>query len=160
MFPKMRREKQALSEAECLGILDAATSGVLALSGEDGYPYAVPLSFVRRGRSLYFHCARQGHKLDAIRRSDKASFCVVAQDDVVPAEFRTRYRSVIAFGRIRILEDESESLAAIGWLADKYSPEGKQEEIERFRGRFRMLELRVECMTGKVSREEAQAGPD
>ena len=156
MFPNMRRAKQALAEADCLEILDTATSGVLALSGDDGYPYAVPLSYVRAGRTLYFHCAKQGHKLNAVRRSDKASFCVVAQDDVVPEEFRTKYRSVIAFGRVRIIEDPAEMRAAIGQLADKYSPAGKEEEIERSWNALCMLAFSVEHMTGKVSREEVK----
>ena len=97
--------------------------GVLALSGDDDYPYAVPISYVFDGAKLYFHCAKDGHKLDAIQRSSKASFCVIDQDQIVPEKYTTYFRSVIAFGQIRIIQDEKEKRAAIEKLAKKYSPD-------------------------------------
>ena len=77
MFRKMRRWKQQLTEAECAEILRREPRGVLALTGDDGYPYALPLDFVFEDGKLYFHCAGEGHKIDAVRRCDKASFCVM-----------------------------------------------------------------------------------
>lgn len=74
MFYKMRRKRQLLSQEETTAVLNRGTSGVLALSGDDGYPYAVPLSYVYDGEKIYFHCAKNGHKLDAVRRNEKASF--------------------------------------------------------------------------------------
>ena len=88
-------------------VLSRGTSGVLALLGDGGWPYAVPMSYAFDGEKLYFHCAREGHKLDAIRREARASFCVVDRDEVVPEEYTTYFRSAIAFGRVRVIEDES-----------------------------------------------------
>ena len=93
-------------------MLSRRTSGVLALLGDGGWPYAVPLSYAFDGEKLYFHCAREGHKLDAIRREARASFCVVDRDEVVPAEYTTYFRSAIAFGRVRVIEDEVQKRAA------------------------------------------------
>ena len=78
MFREMRRKKQALRPEDCARILAQGTSGVLALLGDDGYPYAVPLSYVYHEGRVYFHSAMAGHKLDALRRCPKASFCVAA----------------------------------------------------------------------------------
>ena len=100
MFREMRRKKQILTPEKSIEILKKGTSGVLALSGDDGYPYAVPLSYVYENSMLYFHGAKEGHKIDAIRTCDKASFCVVEQDHIVPPKYTTYYRSAIAFGRI------------------------------------------------------------
>lgn len=94
-FRPLRRRKQALSAQLCEEILRRGTSGVLALAGDGGYPYAVPMSYAFDGGKLYFHCAREGHKLDAIRREPKASFCVIDRDTVVPEEYTTYFRSVI-----------------------------------------------------------------
>ena len=131
MFRPMRRHRQQLSQWDCAAILSRGTSGVLAVAGDGGYPYAVPLSYVYQEGTLFFHCAKAGHKLDALRRCSKASFCVIDQDQVVPPEYTTYFRSVIAFGRTRILEDEAEKQAAIWLLAEKYcpgdSPEHRQE---------------------------------
>ena len=119
MFRDMRRGRQALSPEACREILYRGTSGVLALSGDGGYPYAVPISYVFDGAKLYFHCAKSGHKLDAVRRNPKASFCVVDQDLIVPERYTTYYRSVLAFGVMRILGDDGEKRALVEKLAVK-----------------------------------------
>ncbi len=156
-FRPMRRKKQTLSTQECEAVLRQQTSGVLALLGDGGYPYAVPLSYVYENGRIFFHCARTGHKLDAIRREEKASFCVIDQDEIVPEEFTTYFRSVIAFGRMRILEEEEEIRSAIEKLAAKYSPEESAESrkaaIEREYSVLCMLELTVEHMSGKEAIE-------
>ena len=158
MFPKMRRSKQALSQAEMESILLDGTSGVLALQGEGGYPYAVPLSYVYDDGRLFFHCAPSGHKLDAIAGNEKASFCVIDQDHVVPEEYTTYYRSVIAFGRARVLKDEGEKRAALEKLAERYSPrqeEGRRAEIDKLFQQVCMVELAVEHLSGKEAMELA-----
>lgn len=156
MFQTMRRKRQELSREDTAAILERRTSGVLALAEEGGFPYAVPLSYVYTGDKLYFHCAKSGHKLDAIRREPKASFCVTAQDKVVPEEYTTYFRSVIAFGTIRVLEGE-EMRPAIERLALKYSPleseESRREEIEKTWKALCILELEVEHLTGKEAIE-------
>ena len=76
-----------MTRAECDAVLFRGTSGVLALAGDEGYPYALPISYVYDGERVYFHCAKSGHKLDALRRCPKASFCVVDQDQVVPQAY-------------------------------------------------------------------------
>lgn len=157
MFREMRRKRQALPQKETEKILREGTSGVLALSGDDGYPYAVPLSYVFDGGSLYFHCAQTGHKLDAIRRNAKASFCVIGQDEVVSETYTTHFRSAIAFGQVRELTDAAEKLAAIRLLAQKYAPNdssaGREAAIQAEWNALCMLELKIEHMTGKEAIE-------
>lgn len=157
MLPSMRRARQALSPAACEAILERGTSGVLALSGDDGYPYAVPISYVYADGKLYFHCAKTGHKLDAIRRSGKASFCVIGRDQVVPEEYTTYYRSVIAFGEIRIMEAGAAFDRAADALARKYAPEDSRERrrryLEDYRSNLCMLEMTLHQLTGKEARE-------
>ena len=157
MFREMRRKRQALTQAQCQAILEQGSCGVLALSGDDGYPYAVPLSYLYHQGKLYFHCAKSGHKLDALRREPKASFCVVAQDQVAPLEYTTLYRSVIVFGRLRELEDDREKRAAIETLALKYAPQDtpahREEAIQRDWGPLCVLELTPEHVSGKQGKD-------
>lgn len=159
MFREMRRKKQILSQEECLDVLNTCTSGVLAVLGDDGYPYAVPLSYVFGDGKIYFHSALDGHKLDAIRKHDKVSFCMIAKDQIVPEKYTTYYKSVIAFGTIRILNNEQEKRKAIQQLALKYTPndpvEKREAEIERFFHAFYMLEMTVEHLSGKQAKELA-----
>lgn len=159
MFREMRRKRQQLSEEECRAVLKRGTSGVLAVSGDDGYPYTVPLSYVYIEGKLFFHSAKSGHKIDAIMRSPKASFCVTDQDQIVPEEYTTYFRSVIAFGTVRILEDDNEKLEAVRMLAVKYAPDDTEENRERAIERewkpLCMLEMKIEHMTGKEAIELA-----
>ena len=85
----MRLFKQELSDQETMEVLAAGTSGVLAVMGDEGYPYAVPLSYVYADGKIYFHGAKTGHKIDAIAKNEKVSFCVIDKDDVVPQEYTT-----------------------------------------------------------------------
>ena len=154
-FRKMRRFKQQLEREECEAILDEARRGTLAVMGEGGYPYAIPMNFVREGDKLYFHSAREGHKIDAITAYDKASFAT--HDDGVREEGQWWYvvRSVICFGRIRQVEDPTE-IERILWLfGDKNSPNADYtaHEIEKDGPRVAILELAIEHMTGKTVNE-------
>ena len=157
MFREMRRKKQLLSKEEIADILNKGMSGVLALAGDDDYPYAVPISYVYDDNKLYFHCAKSGHKLDAIQRNAKVSFCVIDQDKIVPEEYTTYFRSVIAFGQIKVMEDEQEKRTAIEKLAIKYAPEdsaaSRKKAIDREWTPLCMLEMRIDHITGKEAIE-------
>ena len=157
MFREMRRRRQQLSQAECVEILNRNTSGILAVLGDNGYPYAVPLSYVYDGSVLYFHCAKSGHKLDAIKSCDKVSFCVVDQDDVVPKEYTTYFRSVILFGRAGILDNDEEMYSAIEKLAIKYYPTDNKENrdiaIKKEFAAMCIVKIEIDNMTGKESIE-------
>ena len=157
VFREMRRKKQVLSQKEVEDILHKGTSGVLALLGDNDYPYAVPISYVYDDGKVYFHSAKSGHKIDAIQRTAKASCCVIDEDLVVPEEYTTYFRSVIAFGRIRIVEDDSEKRAAIEKLAIKYAPEdtaaNRDYAISREWKPLCMLEMTIDHVTGKEAIE-------
>jgi nitroimidazol reductase NimA-like FMN-containing flavoprotein (pyridoxamine 5'-phosphate oxidase superfamily) len=156
MFRGMRRAKQALTKEESVAVLKRGKSGVLAAAGDDGYPYAVPLSFVYDDGKLFFHCAYEGHKIDAIKRDGKVSFCVVDKDDVKPEEYTTYFRSVIVFGRAKILEDAAEKRAALECLAAKYSPDhedGRLREIDKLFDRTCMVQIAIDHMSGKEATE-------
>ncbi|RKI43165.1 5-nitroimidazole antibiotic resistance protein [bacterium D16-51] len=157
VFQEMRRNKQQLEESECLEILENGTSGVLALLGENDYPYTVPISYACCKSKIYFHSAKTGHKIDAIKKHNKASFCVIAQDQIVPEEYTTYFKSIVAFGKIRILEDKAEIYNAIELIAKKYYPkdskENREHVIENAQGRLCMLELSIEHLTGKEAIE-------
>ncbi len=162
-FRAMRRKTQELDHESTAEILKRGTSGVLAVAGDDGYPYAVPLSYAydEDGNRFIFHSATKGHKIDALLREPKASFCVIDHDDVKPEEFTTYFRSAIAFGQVRMLEDDDEKREAAQLLSRRYAPdmplESETAEIERFWKALRMFELRIEHLTGKEAIELVRA---
>lgn len=156
MFRGMRRSKQELKVAETVSLLQSATSGVLAVQGDDGYPYAVPMSFAYEDGVVYLHSARTGHKVDAIAADGRVSFAIIAQDDVVQDTFTSHYKSVIVFGKARIATDVEEVRRGLWALARKYSPdviETAGAEIESSLERTAVVVIDIEHMTGKCARE-------
>jgi len=159
MFREMRRNKQVLSVADTVAVLERCTNGILACHGDEGYPYAVPVSFVFSEGKIYFHSAKSGHKVDAILQNPKVSFAVVDEDTIVSAEYTSYFRSAIAFGQARIVEGE-ERRAAFAALVEKYSgdqpAEAKQNEIARCDHAL-IIAIDIEHLTGKEAIELVRA---
>lgn len=156
MFQQMRRFKQELQQDEIERILNFNTSGVLALIDKDGYPYSVPLSYVYSNGKIYFHSAKSGHKIDAINNCEKTSFCIIDRDDVKPEHYTTIYKSVIALGKVKIIDNPEEVLFAMKELGNKYNPNHDvelQQEIAKSIDRFLVIRLEIEHITGKQSIE-------
>lgn len=157
MFREMRRHRQKLSDEESTAILTRGSWGVLSLIGDDGYPYGVPLNYVYRDGRLYFHGAKEGHKLDAMRREPKASFCVVDSDELIPEEYTTYFRSVILFGRMNVVTDRERMRDIITVMAERFNPDDtaqhRNEAIEREFPPLCIMELEIEHMSGKEAIE-------
>ena len=161
MFRKMRREKQLLSKAASEEILVHGATGVLAVLGDEGYPYAVPVNYVYDHGEIYFHCAKSGHKLDAIRRHGKVSFCVIDKEQVIPEKFTTYYRSAVAFGRASEVEDGDARLRVMRLLNNKYAPgldEAGEAEIQKGWSSLCVIQIHIEHLTGKEAIRESGDG--
>lgn len=154
-FRTMRRHRQQLSEPESIELLKSGTSAVLGVNGDDGYPYTVPINYVWHEGKIYLHCAKSGYKLDALRRNDKVSMTVIAQEQIVPQKLTTYYRSVILFGRARILTDVQEIIKAVQLLGRKYSTDAPavDQEIRKDIDRLCCIEITIEHLSGKTAIE-------
>ncbi|MEL7648086.1 MAG: pyridoxamine 5'-phosphate oxidase family protein [Sedimentibacter sp.] len=159
MFREMRRIKQLLSTEDTTAVLNRCTNGVLACLGDDDYPYAVPISYVYFNGKIYFHSARAGHKIDAVIKNPKVSFAVIDEDTIVSKEYTTYFRSVIVFGKARIVEGD-ERLEAFRALVEKYSSdqpeESKHKEINGCTHSY-IAAIDIEHMTGKEAIEFVRA---
>ena len=157
MFRKMRRFKQQITDEECIQVLKEAKRGVLSVQGDDGYPYGLPINqyYNEEDGCLYFHSGKVGHKIDAIRRCDKASFCAYDQGFRKDGEWALNIKSVIVFGRIEIIEDQETIYDISRRLSYKFTRDEDyiQREIERSGPRTLMFRLVPEHMTGKLVNE-------
>ncbi|MDR7857093.1 pyridoxamine 5'-phosphate oxidase family protein [Tissierella sp.] len=155
MFRKMRRSKQLLSMEDTVAVMNRCTNGVLACIGDGDYPYAVPVSYVYFNDKIYFHSAKAGHKVESIIRNPKVSFSVIDEDTVVSKEYTTYFRSVIAFGKARIVEGD-EWFEAFEALVEKYSgdqpKEVNQKEINGCT-QSHIIAIDIEHITGKEAIE-------
>lgn len=155
MFRKMRRFKQQISEEECIRILKEQPRGVLSMIGDDGYPYGIPLDHWYSGNKLYFHGAKVGHKMDAITAFDKVSYCVMDESFRRDGEWALNIKSVVVFGRIRVVEDEAKKREICTNLVRKFTDDEEylQKELTNAFSRVNCLELTIEHMTGKLVNE-------
>jgi len=160
MFREMRRGKQLLAIEDTVAVMDRCTNGVLACLGDEDYPYAVPLSYVYFNGKIYFHSAKAGHKIDAITKNPKVSFTVIDEDTIVSEEYTTYFRSVIAFGKARIVDDD-ERLEAFAAFVEKYSgdqpEEAKHKKIAECPQAPYIIAIDVEHITGKKKIEYVKA---
>ena len=157
MFRKMRRFKQQISDEECREVLKSEKRGVLSLIGDDGYPYGIPLDhwYCEEDGNIYFHGAKSGHKIDAIKKCDKASYCVYDEGYTKPGDWALNIRSVIVFGRIGFVTDEEKAKIICTKLVQKFTDDEEflEKELKSALSRVRCLELIPEHMTGKLVNE-------
>ena len=157
MFREMRRFKQQISKEECAQILREQPRGVLSMIGDDGYPYGIPLDhwYCEEDNRLYFHCAKVGHKIDAIAACDKVSYCVIDNGFRRDGEWALNIKSVVVFGRMRIVEDEEKKREICTNLVRKFTDDKAylQKELTNAFPRVNCLELAIEHMTGKLVNE-------
>lgn len=157
MFRAMRRFKQQISDEECAEILISEPRGVLSVIGDEGYPYGIPMDhwYSEADGKLYFHCAKEGHKLDAIRACDKVSFCVMDKGFRREGEWALNIRSVVVFGRIKVVEDEAKRIEIGTNLCRKFTDDESyiEHEVKNALPRALCLELIPEHITGKLVNE-------
>ena len=157
MFREMRRFKQQIPNEECIEILKNTKRGVLSLLGEDGYPYGIPIDhwYCEEDGRIYFHGAKEGHKIDAIKACDKASYCVYDEGFCKEGEWALNITSVITFGRIRLVEDEDTARKICTELVRKFTDDQDylEKELQNAFPRVQCLELIPEHMTGKLVNE-------
>ena len=160
-FRKMRRHAQQLDDARVVAVLTKARRGVLSVIGDGGFPYAIPINFVfdpARGAhgSICFHCALEGHKLDAITRCDKVCFTAYEDDHRNEGEWWWYVSSVVCFCRARVIDDPQRKHDAMVALARKYFPPEVdiEADIAKNGSRVHMVELVIEHATGKLVQEK------
>ena len=157
MFRQMRRLNQQISDAQCLEILKKEKRGVLSLLGDDGYPYGIPLNhfFSEEDNKIYFHCAKEGHKIDAIKNYEKASFCVYDSGYRKDGEWALNINSVIIFGKISLVTDLEITKKICINLVQKFTDDEKylEKALKNALPRVQCLEFEIKHMTGKLVNE-------
>lgn len=158
MFRPIRRKKKEISTEAAKQLLRTERRGVLAVCGDDGYPYAIPINFYYKEETgkIYFHGARAGHKADALQKDDKVCFTVYGNESVREEAWAPFVQSAVVFGRCRVIEDQEQAIALVRELAGKYYPDAVliEEEIAHAGKAMRMYEITVEHLSGKEIQEK------
>ena len=157
MFREMIRFKQQMSEEKCIEVLKNEPRGVLSVLGDDDYPYGFPHNhyYCEEDGKIYFHSGMTGHKIDALRRHPKASYCVTDGGVRNDGEWFLRFQSVIVFGTIEFIEDREKIYDITRKLSRKFTQDEAyiENEILRAGPRTILFALVPEHISGKLVKE-------
>lgn len=159
MFRRMRRFKQQISDEECKKILETEKRAAFSVIGDDGYPYTVPINFYydENDKKIYFHGAKEGHKIDAMKKCNKVCFTVWNQGFKKEGRWEWNSTSVVVFGKVELVADKNVAEDRLRRLAIKYYPtvdEVEEEMKSSAANRVQMFEIEIEQMTGKLVNEK------
>lgn len=158
MFRDIRKKKNQISTEAAEQLLREARRGILAVNGREGYPYAIPINYYydREAQKIYFHGARAGHKVEAIRACDKVCFTVYGGEFYKNDHWAPYVQSVLVYGRCRLVENIAVTEARVRELAMKYYPSAEEVEAEIAKDlrAVQLYEITVEHMTGKQVHEK------
>jgi len=157
MFRDLVRKNKQLSQEDCIDVLTAETRGVLSVLGDDDYPYGMPMNhwYNPEDGNIYFHCGNVGHRLEALQKHDKVSFCVFDAGYRNEGEWAYNVRSVIVFGRMEFIDDTKVMEDIVTKLSYKFIQDDDyiKKEIRMHGHRTLLMKLNVEHMCGKLVNE-------
>ena len=155
--PELRRADKLMSRERTLEILAGGFCGRLATIGADGYPYCVPLLYVWMDGEIYLHnTSARGHLRANVDSDARACFEMDEPSEVFPygrfeCDTSVAFRSVIAFGKIRVVEDVETKQRFFEMLMAKYAKRGADRPTSFFPriDQVTLYAVGVERMTGK-----------
>ena len=157
MFRQIRKKKNEITVEEAKELLRISRRGILAVNGDDGYPYAIPINFFydEGNEKIYFHGSRVGHKVDALKKCDKICFTVTGKETVKEEAWAPYVKSAVVFGRCHLIEDRDTALKKLKQFAMKYYPDEQTAnvEIDRSAKAVQMFEITIEAISGKEVQE-------
>ncbi len=157
MFRPIRRKEKEIGMQAAKELLHSARRGVLAVNGDDGYPYGIPINYLydEENETILFHGSCAGHKAEAINRCDKVCFTVVSGETVKEEAWAPYLKSVVVFGRCHPVEERETAMAAVKRFAMKYYPDEQtaDEEIRRSGRAVRMYAIKIEHISAKEIQE-------
>ena len=157
MFRTVRKKKNEISQDEAKNLLRSSRRGVLAVNGDEGYPYAIPINYLydEENNKIIFHGAKAGHKVDSIKKNDKICFTVFGNETFIEENWAPYLQSVVVFGRCHLVENRDDTVSLVKKIALKYYPNEDMvnEEIANSGKGVQMFEIKIEHLSGKKVQE-------
>ncbi len=157
MFRKVRKKSNEISASLAKDLIKKSRRGILAVNGDNGYPYAIPINYLysEESQKIFFHGSKVGHKVDAIKKSDKVCFTVYGNEQIKEETWAPYVQSALVFGRCKLIEDEDRAMIVLKEFAMKYYPSESmvEEEMKKADKATQMFEITIEHISGKEVQE-------
>ncbi len=154
MERRMNKQNRQLEDAAAKSLFTKGHHGILAVNGDNGYPYAVPVNYVYLNDKIYIHSAKYGYKIEALQKDQKVCFTAIISAKVLPDKFTAAYESIIATGDVEFVTDQEEKMTALTAFIDNFSADFKENGMKFIAGAFaktEVLAIKVQSLTGKAS---------
>ena len=157
MNREMYKKERQIPDEKVKQMLTDAREGTLAMYGDDGYPYALPMNYVYLNDAIYIHTAKYGYKIDALNMNQKVCFSVIVRSKIAPELFTTKYESIVATCDAEFIEDDSERHLVMETFIERYSPdfhEGGMKFIKASLSKTAIVKLNIKEVKGKAFRAD------
>ena len=158
MFRSIRKKRNEISIDEAKELLRCSRRGILAVNGDNGYPYAIPINYLydEDSHKIVFHGAKAGYKVDCLKVCDKVCFTVYGNERIQEESWAPFLQSTVVFGRCHLVENQEATMTLIKKFAMKYYPDEAlaDEQIARNGRATQMFEITIEYMSGKQVQEK------
>ena len=157
MFRSIRRNKNEISIDEAKELLRCSRRGILAVNGDNGYPYGIPINYLydADAHKIIFHGAKVGYKVDCLKVCDKVCFTVCGNESIKGESWALFLQSVVVFGRCHLVENQKDTIKLVKKFAMKYYPDEETvDAVMASSGRaVQMFEIDIEHLSGKEVQE-------
>ena len=157
MFRQVRKKANEITVSSAKALIKKSRRGILAVNGDNGYPYAIPINYLfeEESQKIFFHGSKVGHKVDAIKKSDKVCFTVYGNEQIKEETWAPYLQSALVFGRCKLIEDEDRAMKVLKDFAMKYYPSARmvEEEMKKAAKATQMFEITIEHISGKEVQE-------
>lgn len=157
MFREIRKKKNEISTDAAKELLRCSRRGILAVNGDNNYPYAIPVNYLydEEAQKIYFHGSKAGHKVDSLKACDKVCFTIIGNEKIKEESWAPFLQSVVVFGRCHLVEKQEDCIRLIKKLAMKFYPDERMvdEEVELTGKAVQMFEIEIEYFSGKEVQE-------
>lgn len=149
---QMRRMSHKMSEEETLELVKKSKYAVLSLVDVDGLPYGVPLDYIYQDHALYFHGAKEGRKIDGMKKNPRGCAVILGDTSVVPDKFGRKYSSAIIEGSMEFIDEPETKRKVMTYVVEQNSPDFKEKGnviIEKMLNQVLIYKMNIETMSGK-----------
>ena len=150
---EMRRKDRQMPEEFAWEVVDKCEYAFLAMTAEDGTPYGLPVTIVRKDKQVYFHSAMEGRKVRCLRANPRVCLTCVGDTEIQQDRFTTLYQCAVAFGTVEEVTEETEKIEALRLLCQRHTPDnmaGFDDAIRRSLVRTGIWRIKVEEISGKA----------
>jgi hypothetical protein len=150
------RTKIISDERNLIDIVKKSTTCYVSMVDEYGFPYVLPFNFGFKDNFIFLHSGNEGRKIDILRK--KPNVCIAFsnseelafQSEDVACSYFMKFRSVLAYGKVKFVEDKEEKIDGLNIIMKHYTGRDVFTYNDPSVNNVLVFKVEIEEMTGKI----------